>query len=225
MADGNWLIWLILVGLAIWGIAASVDWLRRRALWRKIAAELGLEFSPKDPFNTPARQKKAFFQQGQDRRAYNVMYGEHNGVRVRCFDYKYWDSAGRYDTVLYFTCLLVALPIRFCPLSVRAEGPADRLGHLLGIHDLQFESVEFNRQFAVCCTSKRFAYDVIHPRMMELMLQHKHRAIEAYGWSVLIYDPGGQARTSELEGEVKRLLEYGLGFVELLPRYLQAGSR
>lgn len=224
MPDGSWIVLIMLLGLAVWGVLALVSGRRRRACWRGIASKLGLQFDPDDPFDTPIRQKKQFFQQGHNRRAHNVMYGDYKGVRVRCFDYEYLDDSRNTGEAFQFTCLLVASPVRFYPLGIRPETAVDRLNHLLGVHDLQFESVDFNRQFAVHCTNERFAHDIIHPRMMELLLKHKHRELEAYGWSVLIVDPAGQPRVQDLEGEVLRLLDYGTEFVRLLPQYLQAGS-
>ncbi|MEN6544781.1 MAG: hypothetical protein ABFE07_01965 [Armatimonadia bacterium] len=225
MDDGSWIALVPFVGLAVWGIVELVSGRRRRARWREIASRLGLQFEAKDPFDTPSRQRKQFFREGHSQRAYNVMYGDYKGVRVRCFDYRMTEGDGRTSGTSFFTCLLVATPVRFYPLGIRPETAGDRVNRLLGVHDLQFESAEFNRQFAVHCTNERFAYDVIHPRMMELLLRHKHREIEAYGWSVLICDPEGQARISDLEGEVVRLLEYGIEFVGLLPRYLAAESK
>lgn len=42
--------------------------------------------------------------------------------------------------------------------------------NLFGFDDIDFESVEFSRKFFVKSPDKRFAYDVIHPAMMEFLL-------------------------------------------------------
>lgn len=41
---------------------------------------------------------------------------------------------------------------------------------LVGVRDLQLESEDFNKKFHIRTENDRFAYDILHPRMMEWML-------------------------------------------------------
>jgi hypothetical protein len=40
----------------------------------------------------------------------------------------------------------------------------------VGVRDLQLESDEFNKAFLISTDNDRFAYDILHPRMMQWML-------------------------------------------------------
>ncbi len=63
-------------------------------------------------------------------------------------------------------------------LLIRREGLFDKLAGAFGFDDIDFESVEFSRRFHVKSPDKRFAYDVIHARMMEFLLAGEAAAID-----------------------------------------------
>lgn len=76
-------------------------------------------------------------------------------------------------------------------LVVRRERRGDRLKAGLGWGDIDFESVEFNDRYWVAGNDKRFAYDVIHPRAMELLLDGEdtgHETGEGAPPDLLIHD-------------------------------------
>ena len=59
------------------------------------------------------------------------------------------------------------------PLRVDPEDFLDRfVGRITG-NDIDLESEEFNRAFTVSCPDRKFASDVLHPQMMEFLLQHR----------------------------------------------------
>ena len=59
------------------------------------------------------------------------------------------------------------------PLRVDPENFLDRVvGRLTG-NDIDLESEDFNRAFTVSCPDRKFASDVLHPQMMEFLLQHR----------------------------------------------------
>lgn len=55
-------------------------------------------------------------------------------------------------------------------LEVGREGLGRKLLGFVGVRDLQLESEEFNKTFLIRTEDDKFAYDVLHPRMMEWML-------------------------------------------------------
>jgi len=55
-------------------------------------------------------------------------------------------------------------------LEITKEGLGQRFLGAIGFKDLQLESEEFNRAFKIKTAQNKFAYDVLHPRMMEWML-------------------------------------------------------
>src|SRR5690606_4766878 len=63
-------------------------------------------------------------------------------------------------------------------LMIRAENLFDKIGAAMGFDDIDFESAEFSRKFMVKSSDKRFAYDVITPRMMEFLMASPKRSID-----------------------------------------------
>ena len=115
---------------------------------------------------------------GFGRRAYNVLYGSHDGRDLVSFDYEYktpdLQREADHDPgapVLGAGALHGHLT---CPsLSVDPENFLERfVGRLTG-NDIDLESEEFNRAFTVSCPDRKFASDVLHPQMMEFLLEHR----------------------------------------------------
>ena len=114
---------------------------------------------------------------GFGRRAYNVLFGHHDGRDLVSFDYEYKTTStnGKQTTTTVhgFSVLALSMGVVMPPLSVDPENFLDRfVGRLVG-NDIDMESEEFNRAFAVSCPDRKFASDVLHPKMMELLLQHR----------------------------------------------------
>lgn len=61
---------------------------------------------------------------------------------------------------------VVELPAPVPELTVRRQGSAD----LVRGRDIEFESGRFNATFRVSCDEPKFAQDVVHPRLMALLL-------------------------------------------------------
>ena len=97
------------------------------------------------------------------------------------FTYKVTTHSGKSSSTrtYRFSYLIVHLPFGRVPdLLIRREGLFDKLAGAFGFDDIDFESAEFSRRFFVKSTDKRFAYDVIHPRMMEFLLAGEPPAID-----------------------------------------------
>lgn len=114
---------------------------------------------------------------GFGRRAYNVLYGNHDGRDLVSFDYTYKTQTSNGKTTTThthdFSVLGLSMGVLLPPLSVDPENFLDRfVGRLTG-NDIDLESEEFNRTFTVSCPDRKFASDVLHPQMMEYLLQHR----------------------------------------------------
>jgi hypothetical protein len=109
-------------------------------------------------------------------------------------------------------------------LEVRPEGFGDTLKAMVGLDDIDFESEEFSRRFYVTSGDRKFAYDVIHPKMMEFLLARPCGRLELGGcWAVLCDD---EDKLWE-PGQIEAWLVWLQAFVELWPDYLvkDLGSR
>jgi hypothetical protein len=115
---------------------------------------------------------------GFGRRAYNVLYGAHEGRALVSFDYEYKTQTtnGKQTTtqVHRFSVLGLSMGVHMPSLTVDPENFLERfVGRLTG-NDIDLESDEFNRAFTVGCPDRKFASDVLHPQMMEFLLEHRH---------------------------------------------------
>lgn len=153
---------------------------KRREALAAIARQLGWHFDPRRDSAWDSRYPYfEWFQTGHSRAAYNLMWGslEMDGKLLTAimgdYTYKITTNSGKSSStqIYYFSFLLVDLPFITLPeLCVRREGMFDRLTAFLGFDDIDFESEAFSRKFHVKCSDKRFAYDLLHPQMMEYML-------------------------------------------------------
>ena len=82
--------------------------------------------------------------------------------------------------------------------------------------DIRFESEDFSRKYHVTSADRRFAYDLIHPRMMEYLMAAHPVDWQLGGNTILTVRPS-RYRSDELL-EAMRLIE---GFVERIPHYVR----
>ena len=193
---------IVLVGLiAVAGFIAIVWWSskqakKRLAALQAVAAELGLLFDPtQDPDHDERFKQFAIFQIGDTRRAYNTMQGElaiggaDRAVITGDFKYTVTSSNGKQTTrtTYHLSYLLVQLEHAVPELIIRRENFFDKIKAFLGFDDIDFESAEFSKRFAVKSTDKRFAWDLIDPRMIEWLLDTDCPAIELDGdWMCMV---------------------------------------
>ena len=167
--------WLVV--LAAGGIAAA-----RRAARRQQAAEIasraGLQFEPTDPFDC-TRVAFHLFTKGDGREASNVMWRDtDDGHSFRVFDFAYYvehhDQYGR-TTKTYHpsSCAMALVGSAWPDISIGREGLLDKVVNAIDGGDIDFESEEFNRLFAVHCDDRRFASALIDAQMLEFLLSTK----------------------------------------------------
>ncbi len=178
--------WIILVFVVfaivgIVGIYFSYQAQQRRLMeLSQFAAARGWRFdAAKDTSHDSRYEHFSIFTQGSSRYAYNTIRGalpvDGQSWPVQLGDYHFTtqQSNGKTTTTVTHTLSYVVLETthRELPdLFIRREGFFDRIASALGFDDIDFESEEFSRKFIVKSSDKRFAYDVLHPRMMEFML-------------------------------------------------------
>jgi hypothetical protein len=196
---------LVIVG----GLLAYLSWQadqKRRAQFASFAAAKGWDYSPHDPHGLEGRWNCFPFDRGHSRKASNVFTGTADGgLPMVAFDYLYkettTDSKGHSSTTTYrFAVCVVRLPCPLPDLFVGNENFLTRIGSAIGIEDIEFESDDFNRAFRVKSDNPKFASDLLHPRMMELLLA-RGRGIEwrLMGWDMLTWRKGRLAIPDLLE--------------------------
>ncbi len=167
---------------------------KRRAELEALAAQLGWRFDPSSVYDHDSRFRQfAIFCNGHSQRAYNTLHGTltlaGQSVSAQMGDFLYKQTSGsgknRRTTTHALSYLIVGSPIPTTPdLLIRPEGAFDKVSAFFGFDDIDFESAEFSRAFHVSSSDKRFAYAVVHPRMMEFLLETRGPSVavaQGYG--------------------------------------------
>jgi hypothetical protein len=211
-------VFIPLIVLVVGGLIALAIYshYQRRKLLAAWAAEHGLRFDhTKDRSLDERYPGFKCLRRGRRRFAYNRVSGERAGLSMTAFDYHYETGSGKNRRTHNFSAVIVESPVPLKPLHVRPENFLDRITEFVGFDDIDFESAEFSRKFYVKSPDKRWAYDVIHPRMMEFLLAAPRRSFQFDNGSVIAWG-STRFKPEQFDGA------FGLirGILERLPKYL-----
>ena len=188
----------------------------RREAMARLAAELGLTYYRDDPWDLPTRYGPfELFSAGHSRRASNVLAGAVDGREVLLFDYQYTIGSGKNRTTHYYQAAILELPILAARFHLRRENLLDRVASWVGHDDINFESEEFSRRCHVRCDDRKFAYDILHGRLIEYLL--------ACGDAPTMEMSGPVLMLCERQGgleNLRRLFAIGREIVTSIPEYV-----
>ncbi|MFN3244707.1 MAG: hypothetical protein ACE37K_24595 [Planctomycetota bacterium] len=219
---------LIVAGILLVAVFAYFGWLqekKRREALQGLAQELGLRFDPGvDHGHDDEYAQFEIFRRGHGRVARNTMTGTvllfDRPCRLVAGDFRYKVTSGsgknRSTTTYNFSYLIVHPPWDTPPLLVRPEGMWDKLKGAFGFDDIDFESDEFSRKYFVKSSDRRFAYDVLHPRMMEFLLAERPPMIDIEHGALCLSDGRGRWEPARFKAEIAFLGR----FCEWWPRHL-----
>lgn len=223
----NSLILLILVGAVLLAFYLFDRHRReeRRAEMAAFAVQRGWKFrAEKDSDFPETREHFALFAAGHSRAVRNAMFSRqdsrHGTLEVMAADYTYTTGSGKSSRTHESSLVFATLPFQPRPgthLLIRPEGFADRLKAALGFDDIDFESEEFSRQYYVKSSDRRFAYDVVHPRMMEYLLRSPAGPLEVYGAEILLHHTDEEEKDPD---ELIATIEWLIAFVDLWPDFV-----
>jgi hypothetical protein len=213
---------LVVAVVACLAIASVViPWLlrqRRAEDIATIAARNGLEYGPSDPFGC-TRVAFPLFRKGAGREAENVVWRDGpDGLARRAFDFSYYTETRnnlgqvqRHHT--RFSCVMAQVDGAWPEVSINREGLWEKALDLVGLGDIELESDEFNRRFALRSDDRRFAVTFVDAQMIDFVLSTEGRfAFAVKGrWVLLASDPVEPAL-------VPALLRVADAFVEHIPR-------
>jgi hypothetical protein len=183
-----------------------------------VAVRNGLEHSAVDPFGS-TRVAFPLFRKGDGRQAQNVVWRKRaDGLATRAFDFSYFvemkDDFGQVRRIhTHFSCVMAQVDGAWPEVSITREGFVERALDLVGLGDIELESDEFNRRFALRSPDRRFAVTLVDARMIDFLLSTEARfAFFVKGrWVLLVSDP---VRPSM----VPALMRMTEAFVENVPR-------
>jgi hypothetical protein len=209
---------ICIIGAIIWGLQAGK---KRRSAMGELAERLALQFSAER--NYGMAKQYAFLdklRQGSNRYAYNIMNGSFQGHELAAFDYHYethsTDSKGNRQTHHHhFSFFILTMEKSFPELTIAKEGFFSKIAQAVGFDDIDFESHEFSKRFAVRSKDKKFAYDFCNAQMIDYLLGHPDINLEvdqdslALGFNRCL-------KVEEIEPHLKQLVEIRA----LMPEYL-----
>lgn len=180
MSSGVFVVFFVIVAVAIvvTGIFGFLAAKKRREDMAALAHARGWSYSERDD-GCHARFQGSPFGLGHDRRSTNVLEGVYDGRPFVAFDFVYHTTqtsttgktTSSREVPHRFGIVALDMGAAFPPLEVTPEGFVGRFVGRLTNSDIELESEDFNRAFTVSCPDRKFASDVLHPRMMELLLQ------------------------------------------------------
>ncbi len=211
---------IVIIIFVLAGVAGWFFWQeekKRRQRLAEWAVRNGWHYSEakrRDMHHTYPGQK--LFDRGHSRFGQNFVTGKFKGMEVACFDYQYTTGSGKNRSTHNHGVVVLHLDHPVIPLTIRREHALDKVGEFLGADDIDFESAEFSRTFYVKSSDKKWAYDVIHTRTMDFLLQNAADFSLAFGHNELAVIKTGRCQPDQYEKAVK--LAHGL--YELIPDYV-----
>jgi len=152
---------------------------------------------------------------GRSRQAKLVLQGVIDGRPVTCLDWQFVTGSGKNRQTHRYAVVIVETGWPTIPLEIRREHLLDRVGEFLGHDDIDFESAEFSRTFYVTSADRKWAYDVIHTRTMEYLLQAPPFTI-SFGFGEIAV-----VRTGRLEPHsCEDALKVARTMLDLIPDYV-----
>ena len=223
---------IAVVGFSLVALVAVLGYLaakRRREEFAALAAQRGWTYTARDD-GWAERFEGPPFGTGHSRRADNVLQGSHDGRDFVAFDYCYCTTetstnadgtTSSHEKRHPYSVVAISTSVPLPQLSVTPENAFGRFfGRLTG-NDIEMESEQFNRAFTVHCADRKFATDVLHPRMMEYLL-----TVPDVGWdlrnsTLMVAEPGQHsiAQLDNLLGVIDAILDRVPDFV-----WKQAGA-
>jgi hypothetical protein len=144
--------------------------------------------------------------------AMNIIVGLGQERTFYSFDYEYLVG----DQKRQVGVVAMRIPINLRSMALRPPAVGDAVLDFAGLGRIEFESFEFNQRYHVYCDDEKFAFDLVHPELMELLL-----AMPVMHWQIggpfIVITYQRFFSIGELT-ELKRLLER---FVELIPTYVK----
>jgi hypothetical protein len=178
---------------------------KRRAALESVARSLRLAFDPGADRRLHHTYGHSVFRKGHSRRGTNNIFGVMElagySVHVRMGDYQYVTGHGKHRQTHRIGYAAFHLPFVATPdLLIRREGLGEKLLGGIGFDDIDFESEEFSRKYWVKSENKKYAYDVIHPGMMEFLLRGPTPRVEIVQDVCLVLEGWGRWDPETFEG-------------------------
>jgi hypothetical protein len=181
---------------------------------KAFADSIGLPFFPQgDPNLVNSLSQFNLFSQGRNRLVSNMIHGDTDDVDMAIFDYRYTTGSGKHQhtwnqTVVYFESPLLAL----ADFTVRPEGFFQKIGKIVGLNDIDFEShPEFSSKFWLQGSNEPMVRQLFRPEVLQWFQAQESISAEGMGSRLIIYRAGRRTSPEHMQGYMKVAFDlYGL---------------
>jgi hypothetical protein len=166
---------ILVLALVVFGVWYSYHRKQQRRLaLAAFAGQNGLVYSRDDPFGLIG-YPFGLFSRGDGRGCENVVYGEWKGMPMQEADFWYYeqttDSHGRTSKSYHrFSVVVANLGVDVPEVAIEKENLLTRIADHVGLHDVEFESEQFNRAFQVKTADREFCFKLVDARMMHWLV-------------------------------------------------------
>ncbi len=213
--DPSWIFILFVIIAVTVAVIGGIYARKRRDALAAWAIAHGLEFMDYAPAGLIDRYSGFEpFGIGSSRSASNLIRGQTGEILWEIFEYHYTTGSGKDRSRHTWSLVAATVPMVFSRLRLRPEGLFDKVKGLIGFEDINFESEAFSRRYYVSCEDRKFAYDVIHPRMIEYLMELPNADWQIAGNLIVLRKSGTfgveeiEQRMSMVQGLMQRLPEY-----------------
>lgn len=166
---------------------------KRLANMEAVASELGLTwFESGNSDHISNHSRFNLFNQGRARQVSNVIEGVTDEVRICIFDYQFTTGHGKQQRTTKQTVASLTSDQLSCPeFSMRPEGIFDRIGGMLGLQDIDFDShPTFSKTFVLKGPNEDQIRAFFQPPVLEFFETQPGVNVEGLGNSVCFYRAG-----------------------------------
>lgn len=207
---------ILFIGIIVLAIHFNAK--RKKALLAWARAN-GLTFTPdKDRSIDDRYPQFGCFRNGHSRYGNHFLRGMWRGRSFLAFEYHYTTGSGKNQSHHSFSAVILTNAFPLQALSIRPEGFFDKVTEFFGLDDIDFESAEFSKRFYVKAKEKKWAYDVLHTRAMEYLLDPARRkyTMQFDTSHVLIHRGGATFKPDEFGLAADVVCD----LLEMLPEYV-----
>jgi len=185
----------------------------RRAMARFVEHIDGWEFQP----GTAEFENRFLtfpFGVGREPRDVDLVHGPFNGFACASFTHEYQEGdKDELKTRSQWQIDVVDLPYPLAKVDIVPDDLLAKFAKLLGGQDIDFESAEFNAEWRVKAGDAKYAHDIVHPRLMERLLEADAQGLAiriegsaVYCWAIDRRGPEDLARRLGVLTAVARLI-------------------
>ncbi len=147
---------------------------KRARIFADIAHSRGLKFFRRPPEKLQGEHR--YFEATGARSCFNVAVGTYQGHKVFVHEgLRTYEGDGNNSYTVNTLYALTPLSGWYPNLRLEPEHGRERS------NDIDLDNLEFSRRYQVWSDSRKLAYDVLHPRMMEVMLGMRKIQFSMYG--------------------------------------------